>query len=283
MSGIAVLASRVRAEEKAIFAALDRRGTAYTHVDTRAMWRFAPGEGQANSVVLNREISYTRALYAARTLEASGATVVNSASATEVCGDKWRTSMALVAADVPTPATVLALTPDAALDALDELGYPAVIKPLVGSWGRLVVPVDDRRSARALLDYVAALPEPRSHVVYLQRMVAKPGRDIRVAVIGGRVAGAGYRSADDMRTNVARGAAIHRCEVAPELATIAVAAASVTGAEICGVDVLEDVDGGLLVLEVNHGLEFAGLQRALADRVDLAEWIVDYLLAKENR
>lgn len=277
----AVLASRLRADEKRILEVFDRRGVRYEYVDTRMLWRPLGGK-PAWRTVLNREIAHTRALYAARALEAQGSQVLNSAAAIELCGDKWQTSVALQQAGLPTPRTALALTPEASLDALEELGYPAVIKPLTGSWGRLVTLLPDRRTAETVLEYVAALPNPHSHVVYLQELVAKPGRDIRVVVIGGEAVGGTYRRSEGWRTNVARGAVSEYLPLTPGLAKLAVEAARVVRAEIAGVDLVEDGDGGLLVLEVNHGVEFSGFQQAMGDRLTVAERIVDHVIARDR-
>ena len=279
----AVLVSRVRTDEKAIFAALERRGVRYVQLDARTLHGPAdPGKAGPKPVVLNREISHSRAVYSAELLEASGHEVVNSAATTALCGDKWRTTTALVAAGLPTPRTALALTPAAALDALDALGFPAVIKPLTGSWGRLVARVPDRAAAEDLLEYVAALPSPQSHVVYLQELVDKPGRDIRVAVVGGEVVGAMYRRSEHWRTNVARGARVEPCPDTGGLGPLAVAAADAVGARIAGVDLIEDGDGRLLVLEVNGGLEFSGLQQVLGEGLSVADRLVDELLREQR-
>ncbi|MGW2767492.1 RimK family alpha-L-glutamate ligase [Streptomyces sp. NPDC001275] len=276
--GIAVLASRVGADEKRLFDAFDRRGIRFEHVDTRRQWFVAGGRGLPWGLALNREIGQVRAVYAARCLTAAGVDVVNSTDATEVCGDKWRSTVALEAAGVATPRTALALTPQAALAALDSIGYPALIKPLVGSWGRLVVRLADRAGAEGVLEYVAALPGPQSHLGYVQELIDKPGRDIRVIVVGGQVLGAVYRTGESLRTNVALGGQARPCEVTPEIGKLSVDAAAAVGADIAGVDLIEDRDGRLLVLEVNHRVEFTGFQSALADRVDVADHIVGHLL-----
>lgn len=278
-----MLASRVGADEKRLFDAFDRRGVPFEHVDTRRQFFLAGRGGLPWEVVLNREIGQVRAAYAARCLAAAGVEVVNSADATEVCGDKWRTTLALEAAMVPTPRTALALTPQAALDALDRLGYPALIKPLVGSWGRLVVHLPDRAAASGVLEYAAALPGPQSHLGYVQELIDKPGRDIRVIVVGGVVLGAVYRIGESVRTNVALGGRTRPCEVTPEITKLSLDAAAAVGADIAGVDLIEDRDGRLLVLEVNHRVEFTGFQSALADRVDVADHIVDHLLERAQR
>jgi [lysine-biosynthesis-protein LysW]--L-2-aminoadipate ligase len=227
--------------------------------------------------VLNREIGQVRALYAARICEALGMPVLNSAAAIQACGDKWQTSQALAAAGLPAPRTALGLTPEAALAALAQLGYPALIKPLVGSWGRLIVTLRDEQMAEGVLDYVRALPGPQSHLVYVQELIAKPGRDIRAIVVGGEFTGAVYRVADGLRTNVARGARTRPCPESAELTKLAVAAAAAVGADIAAVDLIEDADGRLLLLEVNHRVEFSGFAEAAGDRVDVAARIVEYL------
>lgn len=275
---VALVASRIREDEKSLIRALRKQGIGFTVVDSRTMTVMLGAEPPDWRLAINREIGYARALYAARALESAGVTVFNSARATEVCGDKWQTSAVLHRAGIPTPRTALALTPDAAADALRQIGYPAVIKPLVGSWGRLVTPIADERTAAIVLEYIAALPHPGSHVVYVQEMVDKGGRDIRVAVVGGRAVAAAYRSGPDWRTNVHRGAMTEQCPLTDEIAELATQAAAVTGAALAGVDLVADADGRLMVLEVNHGLEFSGLQRCLGDRLDVADEIVTALV-----
>ncbi|MHC3462527.1 RimK family alpha-L-glutamate ligase [Streptomyces flavovirens] len=275
---LGVLASRVRFEEKCILAALERRGVACEQIDPRTLAVRAGAPWAGPRTVLNREVGHYRALYAASALESTGARVLNTAAAAAVCGDKWQTSAALVARGVPTPDTSLALTPDAALAALEQFGYPAVIKPLVGSWGRLVTRVTGPAMAAAVLEHLAALPSPQSHIVYVQREVAKADRDIRVLVVGGRAVGATYRRSDEWRTNVARGAVSERCPLDPGLTELAVAAAKTVGAHIAGVDLLQDPDGRLTVLEVNDRVEFRGLQQSHGTDIDVADAVAALLI-----
>jgi [lysine-biosynthesis-protein LysW]--L-2-aminoadipate ligase len=188
--------------------------------------------------------------------------------------------LALSAAGVPTPKAALALTPEAALAEITKMGYPVVLKPLSSSWGKRVSLIRDPDAAEAVLEHCAALPSPQAHLIYLQAYIEKPGRDIRVVVVGDRAVGAVYRNADTWRTNVARGATTTMCELHGELADVAIAAARAVDAEIAGVDVVEDVDGRLLVLEVNSGVEFSGLQRALGDGCDVPGTMVDLTLSK---
>ena len=281
MKSLAVLASRVRFEEKEIFAALERRSVRYTHLDTR---RFAAGiSGPALDLgvfdaALSREISFNRAHYACLLLQAQGTVTVNRPEVIGACGDKAKTSLLLAAAGVATPRTVVALTPEAALEAAEKLGFPIVAKPLTGSWGRLVTVLRDRQEAQAVLEHRAALPGPHQHVVYLQELIDKPGRDIRVLVAGDEVLGATYRYSADWRTGVASGGTSRPCPLSPEVTRLALAAATAVGGGFLGVDLVESPDG-LRVLEVNHTPEFRGFCGAHGDAIDVAGAIVDYLLA----
>jgi [lysine-biosynthesis-protein LysW]--L-2-aminoadipate ligase len=278
---LAVAASRVRIEERRILEALERRRVPYQYVDTRQVWmELAPARTPPYAVALNREISHTRSLYWARLLEATAVPSVNTAAAIAVCGDKLLTSLALQRAGVPTPRTALALTTEAAFEAVEQLGFPLVVKPLVGSRGRLAARLRDRDEAQAVLEHRQALPSPQQHVVYLQELVGEPGRDIRVIVVGGEVLGATYRRADGWRANVARGARSAPCPLHADLTRLALAAAAAVGGDVVGVDLLESGTGELCVLEVNHAVEFQGFQQAHGDRVDVADAIVGYTLAR---
>jgi [lysine-biosynthesis-protein LysW]---L-2-aminoadipate ligase len=276
---LALLASRVRVEEKWLIAALQRRRVAFEVLDPRRMtfrWD-AKLPAPAYRGAFCREISHHRALYAARLLEHAGVPVVNSAHALAVCGDKLVTTLALLDAGVPTPRGMLALTPGAALDDLDDFGYPAVVKPLAGSWGRLVARLDGAEAARAVLEHRGALPHPQHAITYLQEYVDKPGRDIRGLVAGDEVIGAVYRVSGEWRTNTARGATTERCPVGAELDRLLRAAAAAIGPGFFAVDVFEDHAGRLWVNEVNHTPEFRGAAEALGD--DLADRYVEYVLA----
>ncbi len=274
---VAVAASRVRREEKWIFAALERAGLPFDHLDATAMTVRAGGSQPPWALVLNREIGQVRACYLAEAMEAAGLRVVNSAAATAVCGDKWRSALALIAADLPIPRTVLATSIEAARTAIEEFGYPVVVKPASSSWGRRVAYLRDQDAAEAVLDYCAALPSPQARVLCVQEPIDKPGRDIRVVVAGGTVVGAMYRKSACWRTNVALGAEVFPCPVDADLTKLALEAAVATGAEIAGVDLLEGRGGELYVLEVNGRTEFAGLERATG--ADVAGAVVGYIKA----
>ncbi|MEU3844536.1 lysine biosynthesis protein LysX [Streptomyces sp. NPDC028635] len=274
---LAVLTTRVRLEERQIFAALERRGVPYVSIDDRTLisdLHAAPPVRYRG--VVNRIMSHTRSVYAARLFEATGHQVLNPSGVIEVCGDKILTSLALVRAGLPTPRTVVAVTPDAALRAIEEIGYPAVVKPAVGSWGRLLSKVNDRDAAETLVEHKQALRSPVHSVFYVQELIDKPGRDIRAIVLGDQVVAAVYRRSEHWITNTARGAATERCEVTPELAKLALRAAEAVGGGMLAVDLIERSDGEVLVTEVNHTMEFHGLGSATG--LDIADLLVGHVL-----
>ncbi len=275
---VGLLASRVRVDEKLLFAALERAGVRCEHIDTRRLTPAIPVVAPLYDVVLSREISHTRASYATAILAAAGVSTINAPAVIDLCGDKVRTTLVLVQHGIPTPRTAVALTPEAALAAVEDIGYPCVLKPPIGSWGRLLALVRDPDTARTVLEHRAALPSPPQRVVYVQQYIDKPGRDIRVITIGDHVLGAVYRIGNDWRTNVSRGARTRVCQLAPELVAIAGAAAKAVGGGILGIDLVEDRDGRLFVLEVNHTVEFAGFQAAHDDRIDVAAAVVRWIL-----
>ncbi len=273
---LALLVSRVRYEERQLLAALQRHGVKYEQVDTRTL--HGGLQDRRWPVVLNREIGSVRARYAAWTLEAEGSRVLNSADTIDLCSDKWRTSLALRTAGVSTPPTMMAMTPEATLSALDALGYPAVIKPVSGSWGRLVTKLENRTEAVTVTEYVGALTGPQAHLGYVQSFIASNNRNIRVIVINGEAVGASYQLSEGWRTNIAWGGECVRCELTTELAKLAVSAAEAVGAELAGVDIVEDPDGRHWVLEVNAGVEFSGFNTAHPE-LNVADYIVDYVKA----
>ncbi|WP_394823053.1 lysine biosynthesis protein LysX [Pendulispora albinea] len=275
----AVAASRVRFEEKQLFEALQRRGASCDHLDPRSFWAGDGATVPRYAAVLNREIAQVRGLYLTHLLEAADVTVVNSAHASELCADKARTTAVLRAHRIPTPKTAVALSGEAARKAAVELGYPLVMKPVTGSWGRMVNLLRDPDALEAVLEHREAMPSPQHRIMYLQEFVPKPGRDIRIIVARREPVGAMYRISADWRTNTARGARTEPCPLRADLVELAVRAADAVGARIAGVDVVEDAGGALQVLEVNHVVEFHGLMEAHGGQLDVAGAMADALIS----
>jgi [lysine-biosynthesis-protein LysW]--L-2-aminoadipate ligase len=277
---IGVLCSRIRVEEKLLLQALRARGAEPERIDDdQAVLeiRGRAGTSPPWDAVLDRSLSQSRALAALRVLEAQGVTTVNAAAVVAVCGDKVATSAALARRGLPTPRTLVAFTPEAALRGVEELGYPVVIKPAVGSWGRMVSRLNDRDAAEAVLEHKRALGSAADSVFYVQEHVDKPGRDIRSFVVGGETVCAIYRESEHWITNTARGGHASNCPVTAEIDRLSRGAAEAVGGGMVAVDLLESRDGRLLISEVNHTMEFRNSIDTTG--VDIPGRIADHVLA----
>ncbi len=286
---VGILGSRVRVEEKLLLEALRARGVAHHRIDSRRVAFELGGDGAGGGTlgrrlqclrgcdaVLVRCLSHSRAYYITRWLEAAGIPAVSSHGAIATCGDKMLTSAALRDAGVPIPNTRIAFTPQAALEAIEEMGYPVVLKPLFGSWGRLLARVNDRHAAEAILEHKKTLGDYTHGVFYFQEYVDKPGRDIRSFVVGDETIAAIYRASPHWITNTARGGEATNCPVTEEIDRLSRAAARAVGGGMLAVDLLEDRDGRLLVSEVNHTPEFRNSIDTTG--VDIPGQMIDYTL-----
>lgn len=273
---VGVLCSRVRVEEKLIFKALRDRGLDGERVDANTI-TLGLSEGiKGYDVVLVRCLSHSRALYASKLLGNNGLRTVNNYEVIATSGDKLLTSLALAKHGVPTPRTRVAFTAQSALETIEQMGYPVVLKPLNGSWGRLLAKINDRDAAETILEHKHTLGGYRHSIFYIQEYIDKPGRDIRSFVVGGEVIAAIYRHASHWITNTARGGEAMACPITPQIERVSRAAAEAVGSGVVAVDILEDSDGRLLVSEVNHTPEF---RNSIAPTgVDIAGRIVDYAL-----
>ena len=280
MMRLAILTSRVRVEEKLLIEALRRRAIAFDIIDDGELlldlsrpdvrWR-------EYDTVLCRSLSQSRALAVLHVLEHWGVRVHNSAAVTATCNDKLLTTLALLRAGLPTPHTLLAFDPQTTIRGIEMLGYPAVLKPTNGSWGRLLARVNDRDAAEAVLEHQETLGSYQHHIHYVQEYVAKPQRDIRAFVVGERTICAIYRTSEHWVTNTARGAVASNCPVTPELDRLCVRTAQAVGGGILAIDVLEDPDRGLLINEINATMEF---RNSIAPTgVDIPNAMLDYVLS----
>ncbi len=273
---IGVLCSRIRVEEKLLFEAFEHRRIPIDRIDDREVVFNLQQPALRYDIVLERCLHHSRALYALKVLNDWGIPTVNSYEVALTCGDKINTSAALVRAGVPSPRTLIAFTPESALRAIETLGYPVVLKPAIGSWGRLLAKISDRDAAEALLEHKETLGSYQHAIFYIQEYVDKPARDIRSFVVGDETIGAIYRESDHWITNTARGGRARNCPVTPEIDQLSLAAARAVGGGVLAIDLLEHQDG-LLVGEVNYTMEFRNSIETTG--VDIPGRIVDYVVA----
>lgn len=292
MTKIGMVYSRARVEEKMLQDAAAKRSVDLVPVpDNDLVLDLDPG-ALPYDAVLERSVSYTRGLYLLRFCRAHGIPAVNTYDVAAACGDKTETSLRLRRAGVPTPQTLVAFEPEAALRALDTLGYPAVVKPTLGSWARMVSLVRDRREAEQILEHREQLPNPVQQVYYLQKYVEKRGqpggasdlhRDLRAFVIGDRTVCAIWRNSPHWITNTARGGTASVCKVTPELDELCLKAAAAVGGGVLALDLMEDasVPGGLTVHEINHTMEFRN--SVAPTGVDIPGLIVEQCVREAKR
>jgi [lysine-biosynthesis-protein LysW]---L-2-aminoadipate ligase len=276
MIKVGFLFTRKRVEEKLLLDELGRRPEVETVFinDDEEYFDIAKLPVDID-VLFERSISYNRGLYISRIFEANGVKVVNSSEVAARCGDKYVTSQILCNAGISTPRVLMAFSEEAALKAADDLGYPCVLKPVVGSWGRLLVKADNRESAEAFIEHKATLGGVNHQIFYLQEYVEKPGRDIRAFCIGDQLIAAIYRTSENWITNTARGGVASNCPITPELRSVVERTAQAIGSGLLAVDVFESQDG-LQINEVNHTMEFRNSIQTTG--VNIPEKMVDYLL-----
>ena len=277
----------VRLEEKAIIEAAKKRGSEveFKAFDSKDLY-FDLQDGRNalatfGSVVLQRCASYFRNLHLTAVLEGYGLRVVNNLSTALSTGNKVLSTIALSKANVPTPRTKLAFTEEGAINALNELGYPAIIKPTIGSWGRLVACLNDIDAAKSVIEDRQEM-FPLYHIYYLQEKVKRPPRDIRAVVVGDKTVAAIYRisTTGDWRTNTARGGKSENLPVSKELDDLCIRATKPFGRGIYGVDLMESDEHGLLVHEVNNTTEFKNV--LAQSRVDIPGLILDFLIQEAH-
>jgi len=275
---IGILYSRTRIEEKWIFGALEKRGADYDRLDDRTIHFDLnnPVPWQQYDVIIERSIGYNSGLYALRLLNSFGVPTINSAEVAGICGDKLLTSATLARDGIPQPHNLSAFTPEAALEAIEIIGYPVVLKPIVGSWGRLLAKINDRDAAEAVLEHKGRLGSVQHSIFYIQEYIEKPGRDIRTIVIGDRVLTAMFRKSEHWITNTARGGKGELCPITPEIEELSLRAARSVGGGVLAIDLVEHPDQGLIVNEINHTMEFHTSQPLSG--VNIADEIVEFAL-----
>jgi len=273
---IGILHSTIRKEEKLLIEAAKKRNVQVKLIDIRKEI-FDPRNYSPNvDLVLDRSVSTIKGLQALLFFESLGILTVNKYSVASLAADKFATSLALFKKGVPIPKFALVFSEEEALKAVEQLGgFPVVIKPTHGSWGRLLAKVNDRESLEAILEHKQILGSPHHHSFYLQEYIKKPGRDIRAFVIDGEVICAIYRNSSHWITNTARGGKVSKCPINEELAKICYLASEAVGGGVLGIDIFETKDG-YKINEINHATEFRNSEEPTG--VSISGAIIDYCL-----
>jgi [lysine-biosynthesis-protein LysW]---L-2-aminoadipate ligase len=283
---IGIMYDRIRWEEKEIARSLESQGESAQLIDakTQVLDLDPANQNSLPETLLVRCVSFYRGVNIASVLETAGHRVINSSKTLSLCGNKLLTSLVLARDGVPTPKTVVAFSPEGAIEAMEKLGFPCVMKPIVGSWGRQVVRVRDAEAARDLIEMREGQSgDSMQSIFYIQEIINRPPRDIRCITVGDAIRASVYRyaSEDSWKTNVALGGHTEACPMTPELEKIVLKAAKAVGSGVLGIDVMERSGSGELVVhEVNGTVEFRGAQAATKENI--ADRVAEYALAEES-
>ncbi|MEE9432445.1 MAG: lysine biosynthesis protein LysX [Melioribacteraceae bacterium] len=274
---IGFLHSLVRKDEKLLMEEFNKRKDVnLVMIDDRKL-KFNLKENKFNlDCVVERSINHSRALHALRLFESAGVKCINTFEVASVCGDKLLTSATLEDNNILQPEVRVAFTETSALEAIEEMGYPVVLKPAVGSWGRLLSKINDRDAAESILEHKAILGSYHHSIFYIQKYIEKQGRDIRSFVVGGKCIASIYRTSPHWITNTAQGGVATNCVITDEIADLSIRAAKAVGGGIVAIDLFESEEG-LIVNEVNYTMEFKNSIQTTG--VNIPEIVVDYVLA----
>tara|TARA_B100000614_G_scaffold31327_1_gene24237 strand:+ start:1601 stop:2455 length:855 start_codon:yes stop_codon:yes gene_type:complete len=275
---ICIVFDRLRTEEKLLQKKAEELGYETSMIDAKITsfdTDSKPENYDFGDVVLERCVSYYRGLHFTACLEFMDIPVINKFDVANTCGNKMITSMLLKKNNIPTPKTYFSFSAETALENFENIGYPLVIKPIIGSWGRSVMPVKDKDTAEAVIENRQVTDGPQDRIYYLQEMIDRPPRDIRVITVGDQAVSAMYRkSSGGFKTNIALGADPELCEITKEIEDLCEKTSKAVGGGILGIDLMEDKKRGLVVHEVNNTVEFKGLVKV--SEKNIPKEMIDY-------
>lgn len=283
MSKVCIVFDRLRAEEKMLQKEVSDLGHDAVMLDAKITQINTDSKKEdfdLGDVVLERCVSYFRGLHFTASLEFLDIPVLNKFEVANICGNKMFMTLLLKKNNIPTPKTYFSFSSESAAENLEKVGYPLVIKPVIGSWGRGIMPIKDRDTMDAVFEIRDITDSPHDRIYYLQEVIKRPPRDIRVITIGDEPIAAMYRkSSGGFKTNIALGADPELCEITKEMEDLASKASKAMGGGILGVDMMEDEENGLVVHEVNNTVEFKGLARVAKQNIPkkMAEFALDYV------
>ena len=277
-SSLTILYDTIRWEEKALYEAAKKRGINVNKIDCKYLFidlNQAEASPYKDTIIIQRCVSYFRSIHSTSALGGLGANIVNPLHTATTCGNKLFAHMELQRAGIKTPRAVSGFSEESAISCLETLGYPAVIKPTIGSWGRLIALLRDKDAAKAVIEDRMHM-FPLYQIYYFEEFINRPPRDIRAIVIGDRVVAAIYRYSIDgeWKTNMALGGRAEACPITKELEDVCIKATNAVAGKIVGVDLMESKEHGLMVHEINNTTEFKNTVQVTG--VDIAGLMVDF-------
>jgi [lysine-biosynthesis-protein LysW]--L-2-aminoadipate ligase len=278
---VGFLYTKLRPEEKLLLDELrSRDNVEVVKIDDNTAFFDITEKKYDIDVLFERSVSFSRGIYITKLFEFQGVPVVNKSSVAEKCGDKYVTSQILVSNKIPTPKVMMAFSEESALAAIEKMGYPCVLKPVVGSWGRLMAKVENKHQAESIIEHKSTLGGYNHSIFYIQEYVDKPGRDIRAFSVGGKTICAIYRSSEHWITNTARGGIATNCPITKEIDDLCKRTSVAMGGGLLAMDLFETKDG-LSINEVNHTMEFRN--SITTTGVNIPKHMVDYVLEQAKK
>jgi len=274
---VTILYDTIRWEEKALLEAGKKNNINIQMVNCKKLALNLEKKPEDYGIVIQRCVSYYRNLHSTAALEGLGVKVINCLNTGIFAGNKLFTHMLLKKFGVPTPDATVAFSKEAALQALETQGFPRVIKPTVGSWGRLISKLNDKESAEGIIESRENM-YPIYQIHYLEEFVKRPPRDIRAIMVGDKIVAAIYRTSGNgnWKTNMSLGGIAEPCKVTPEMEEMCIKAKNAVQGDIVGVDLMESDKKGLVVHEVNNTTEYKNTVRVC--EVDIPSLMLDYAL-----
>jgi len=283
MSKVCIVFDRLRTEEKMLQKEASELGHEAVLLDAKITQINTDSKKEDydfGDVVLERCVSYFRGLHFTASLEFMDMPVLNKFDVANVCGNKMFMTLLLKKNNIPTPKTYFSFSSESAAENLEKVGYPLVIKPVIGSWGRGVMPIKDKDTMDAIIEIRNITDSPHDRIFYLQELIKRPPRDIRIITVGDESIAAMYRkSSGGFKTNIALGADPELCEITKEMEDMAAKASKAMGGGILGIDMMEDDERGLVVHEVNNTVEFKGLAKVAKRNIpkEMIEFALNYV------
>ncbi|MBP1968805.1 ribosomal protein S6--L-glutamate ligase/gamma-F420-2:alpha-L-glutamate ligase [Virgibacillus natechei] len=224
-------------------------------------------------------------IYLANQLESLGVRVFNRAEVIQNSDDKIASYQQLARQNLPIPKTIVApkvftnvqVDTDSVNLAIDQLGFPMIIKEAFGSFGEQVYLIHTKEE---LVTCVQAL---QGKAFMFQEFVSSSyGKDIRLHVVGDQVvAGMKRQAANDFRANVSSGATMEAYDPTDEERKLAISAAKALGADFAGVDLLFGPNNRPIICEINSNAHIRNMYDCTG--INVADFIIDYILDTINK
>lgn len=210
-----------------------------------------------------------------RAAEARGVRVFSPALSMLRLIDRLSCTTTLANAGIPMPPTWITEDPEQAHSAVQHFGS-AVFKPLFSTKARgmIVVSASDSESERRqqIADFQAENP-----MMYIQKKMTLPGRDLGLVFLGGEYIGAYARVSEgrSWNTTILHGGRYAAAEPDRSWIDIAERAQGLFRMDYTTVD-MADTEDGPVVFEVSAFGGFRGAKEGLG--INIAELYVDYVL-----